>query len=696
MKDDPKIPTEKDPIKRLKYFTGQFLDESDFTAEQGHHVNQRRRANRMLWLGAGILDDGFQLQVKTGNPGRIVIGPGIGVDGKGRELVLVADLEWDLPLSAGWQYVTLRYDVKETDPQVQDQDVSDNTRYEEKPLVNFRANLGDFDNQIEIVVGRIQVDAQGHAIGSSDVTTRQIAKVRAPGDLVVGQGGSAVLRTRHINGKSVGKDGDDDLFLNWNNGKNVVLGFGDGSVSSLMVSGKLGIGTANPSCALEIRGPNSPIGAAGQRDIALSFDYAGSARIRGFRGDSWDTSLQLLTNSRERGIDNPEVRVHVDSSGHVGIGTTMPSALLSIVPPNEYQVDGSAHSSVLRVSGGVLGNVAGSKLTLSSTGFRTASGEGGTNNVSLGVHAYRDRVGQNWYSTRVGLCFDVDNVHQAGPGLWLKGADNDSDIPQDQRTPARVMVSGGALMPTAGNDDGCGILFPANPGGGSGDAAWIRYYARDPRPGVVGDYKERTALELGVGNDGFGPAQDDLILMPSGGVGIGTRETGNYRLMVSGGDTRIAAMDQEQSLFGLDKLVGFNDLRFYVDDVGVTEVMHLSSSGLQVNRRFDWAGDHTSSGYLVLGGLILCWGSLVMHLNDNGTSKWEVQQAVSFPVSFSAVPVVTVSISDPGIKRDVADTMAGSYNVSVSGFVALTKRVPLIGYDPKSGDVVFNWIAIGR
>lgn len=71
MNDDPKIPTEKDPIKRLKYFTGQFLDESDFTAEQGHHVNQRRRANRMLWLGAGILDDGFQLQVKTGNPGQI-------------------------------------------------------------------------------------------------------------------------------------------------------------------------------------------------------------------------------------------------------------------------------------------------------------------------------------------------------------------------------------------------------------------------------------------------------------------------------------------------------------------------------------------------------------------------------------------------------------------------------------------------
>ncbi len=32
-------------------------------------------------------------------------------------------------------------------------------------------------------------------------------------------------------------------------------------------------------------------------------------------------------------------------------------------------------------------------------------------------------------------------------------------------------------------------------------------------------------------------------------------------------------------MFGLDRLVGFNDLRFFVDDSGTTEVMHIAGDG---------------------------------------------------------------------------------------------------------------------
>jgi hypothetical protein len=52
--------------------------------------------------------------------------------------------------------------------------------------------------------------------------------------------------------------------------------------------------------------------------------------------------------------------------------------------------------------------------------------------------------------------------------------------------------------------------------------------------------------------------------------------------MVSGGDTRLAAPGQEQSLYGIDKLVGLNDLRFYVDDTGTTEAVHLDTTGLKL------------------------------------------------------------------------------------------------------------------
>jgi hypothetical protein len=69
----------------------------------------------------------------------------------------------------------------------------------------------------------------------------------------------------------------------------------------------------------------------------------------------------------------------------------------------------------------------------------------------------------------------------------------------------------GALTPSVGNTPETGIMFPENPGGGGGDAAWIRYY---PRHG------ESCTLEIGISNDG----DDDIALIPSGNVGIGIIE----------------------------------------------------------------------------------------------------------------------------------------------------------------------------
>ncbi len=72
-------------------------------------------------------------------------------------------------------------------------------------------------------------------------------------------------------------------------------------------------------------------------------------------------------------------------------------------------------------------------------------------------------------------------------------------------------------------------------------------------------------------------SQGGLRISNNGNIGIGpAANPDRFRLLVSGGDTRIAAIGGEQSLFGLDQLVGFNDLRFYVDDKGEKMVMFLS------------------------------------------------------------------------------------------------------------------------
>ena len=63
----------------------------------------------------------------------------------------------------------------------------------------------------------------------------------------------------------------------------------------------------------------------------------------------------------------------------------------------------------------------------------------------------------------------------------------------------------GCITPSAGNSESTGILFPKDPGGGTGDAAWIRYYVRS---------KESCTLEIGIANDD----DDQLFLNATGGV----------------------------------------------------------------------------------------------------------------------------------------------------------------------------------
>ncbi|MBL8485083.1 MAG: hypothetical protein JNJ60_23005 [Rhodocyclaceae bacterium] len=75
----------------------------------------------------------------------------------------------------------------------------------------------------------------------------------------------------------------------------------------------------------------------------------------------------------------------------------------------------------------------------------------------------------------------------------------------------RLSMNAGAILASTGNTDDAGFTFSKNPGGGGGDAAWLRYY---PRAG------ESCTLELGIAND----AADHIALMPSGFVGIGTRD----------------------------------------------------------------------------------------------------------------------------------------------------------------------------
>jgi hypothetical protein len=83
-----------------------------------------------------------------------------------------------------------------------------------------------------------------------------------------------------------------------------------------------------------------------------------------------------------------------------------------------------------------------------------------------------------------------------------------------------ALTSTSYIRPSAGSGNN-GIIFPTDPGGGSGDAAWIKYY---PISGEV------CSLEIGIAND----ANDHILLNPAGSVGINKVPDPAYKLDVEG------------------------------------------------------------------------------------------------------------------------------------------------------------------
>lgn len=101
-------------------------------------------------------------------------------------------------------------------------------------------------------------------------------------------------------------------------------------------------------------------------------------------------------------------------------------------------------------------------------------------------------------------------------------------------TTTQIISADGLIMPTAGNTAINGIKFPDNPGGGTGDTAWIRYFA------YTGD---STNLEIGVAND----SNDSINLVSAGGVGI-NRQSPSEALHVTGNILATGTVAQSSDL----------------------------------------------------------------------------------------------------------------------------------------------------
>jgi hypothetical protein len=212
---------------------------------------------------------------------------------------------------------------------------------------------------------------------------------------------------------------------------------------------------------------------------------------------TWSLSLNPRTTQNDPGTARVGLSVSdgdgasklfIDqASGNVGISTTSPAQRLHVAGGNA--VIGSVF----------LGNVGhGSDYAgFSHSSAANVYGYGFLHHSSGQYALINKKSGGGWIGLR------IDNADK----MVLSDAGNVGIGTNAPR--ARLEVAGGAIMPSAGNGAGYGIQFPPDPGGGSDDLAWLRYYARDG---------EACTVELGIGNDGT----DHIALMPSGYVGIGT------------------------------------------------------------------------------------------------------------------------------------------------------------------------------
>lgn len=147
-------------IKRLNYFTHQFLREQDFKDEQAYHLEMRRRHNRSLH-GWGVVTG---LEVQKKGEREITVSPGMAIDKEGRELVLPEAVTRDFGSfeRSSHVYVTIAYAERwdEADHQAAG-GVEGYTRLTESPEIKETKQDPAKDGSV-VTLARVHVNDVGH------------------------------------------------------------------------------------------------------------------------------------------------------------------------------------------------------------------------------------------------------------------------------------------------------------------------------------------------------------------------------------------------------------------------------------------------------------------------------------------------------------------------------------------------------
>ncbi len=203
-------------IKRLRYYTYQYLQKPDFRDEQFYHVDMRRRLNKTL-RSYGIIE-GFTLKLEKDNNKKIIkVNPGIAVDEEGREIILDEEMKiFEEPLQSNsiLRIVVEYYEEPSNEPlppfninNLEPDDEAeggDNMRYHENPKFSIITKNGLYVQGKTIILGKVRTDQHGNIYHGIIEDDREYANVH-----LASEGGKVGIGTKnpkkllHVNGMAI-------------------------------------------------------------------------------------------------------------------------------------------------------------------------------------------------------------------------------------------------------------------------------------------------------------------------------------------------------------------------------------------------------------------------------------------------------------------------------------------------------------
>lgn len=247
------------------------------------------------------------------------------------------------------------------------------------------------------------------------------------------------------------------------------------------------------------------------------------------------------------------------SFAQVGIGNTTPNGALDVsstltssvnkaglVPPIVALVATNLFTTTTGGSNVINPNGGGNPVT-GTIVYNTNTSAAGANQVTPGYYFYNGTV---WEKITSGATTNWSLTGNAGttPATNFVGTTDNQDLRLRTNNAERVIVSaagnvGVGIAPTSklhiyeatgstptattgtlvldhgNNGGGSSIVFPSRVNNGS-DYGYIRY---DDDTSGNGSTTENSLLEIGVQNDLTDTFEDDIAIMPSGNLGVGTR-----------------------------------------------------------------------------------------------------------------------------------------------------------------------------